>query len=164
MPTSAPSPGTHLRALWRRVSHLPAGRWLFSRVLGFMVPYTGRLGARVVAFEPGHVIVELRERRAVRNHLASVHAMALANAGELATGLAVLGGLPATVRGILTGFDIEFRKKARGRLLVESRCEVPEVAQDEEYLAVATISDEAGDTVAVARARWRLGPVPEGGG
>ena len=42
-----------------------------------MVPYTGRLGARVLTFEPGHVVVELKERRAVRNHLSSVHAMAL---------------------------------------------------------------------------------------
>jgi acyl-coenzyme A thioesterase PaaI-like protein len=163
MPPSTPSPGARLRTLWHRLSALPGGRWLFSRALGFMVPYTGSLGARVLTFEPGHVVVELKERRAVRNHLASVHAMALANVGELATGLAMLGGLPTTVRGILTGFDIEFRKKARGRLLVESRCEVPEVTTDQEFLALATISDDAGDTVAVVRARWRLGPMPSEG-
>ena len=127
-----------------------------------MVPYTGTLGARVLTFEPGHVVVELRERRAVRNHLSSVHAMALANVGELATGLAVLGGLPQTVRGILTGFEIDFHKKARGRLLVESRCQIPAVTEDREYMAVATVSDEAGDTVAVAQAKWRLGPLPSG--
>ena len=134
---------------------------MFSRVLGLMVPYSGRLGARVVTFEAGHVVVELRERRAVRNHLASVHAMALANVGELATGLAMLGALPPTVRGILTGFEMDFQKKARGHLLAESRCDVPEVTEDEEYLAIATITDESGDTVATARATWRLGPIPQ---
>ena len=158
-PPSA-SPGARLRALWRRLSPLPGGRWLFSRILGFMVPYTGRLGARVVRLEPGHVVVELRERRVVRNHLASVHAMALANAAELATGLAMLGALPPTVRGILTSFEIDFQKKARGRLLAESRCSVPEVTEDAEYLAAATITDTDGDVVATARAKWRLGPVP----
>ena len=125
-----------------------------------MVPYTGKLRARVITFDPGHVVVELRDRRAVRNHLASVHAMALANAGELATGLAMLGALPSDVRGILIGFEIDFQKKARGMLLAESRCDVPQVTDDQEYLAVATITDPAGDTVATARATWRLGPVP----
>jgi len=125
-----------------------------------MVPYTGKLRARVITFDPGHVVVELRERRAVRNHLASVHAMALANAGELATGLAMLGALPPHVRGILIAFEIDFQKKARGILLAESRCDVPQVTDDQEYLAVATITDSARDTVATARATWRLGPVP----
>ena len=160
MSSPSASPGARLRSLWRTLSPLPGGRWLFTRILGFTVPYTGRLGARVVGFEPGHVVVELRERRAVRNHLASVHAMALANAAELATGLAMLGALPPTVRGILTGFEIDFQKKARGRLLAESRCSVPEVTEDAEYLAAATITDTDGDVVATARAKWRLGPVP----
>jgi len=126
-----------------------------------MVPYTGRLGARVLTLDPGHVVVELKERRAVRNHLASVHAMALANAAELASGLAMMGALPPTVRGILTGFDIDYTKKARGRLLAESRCAVPDVTDDQEYLAVAQVTDAEGDTVATARATWRLGPIPE---
>lgn len=160
MPSTSASPGDRLRVLWSRLSPLPGGRWLFSRLLGLMVPYSGRLGARVVTFGSGHVVVELRERRAVRNHLNSVHAMALANAAELASGLAMLGALPPTVRGILTAFDIDFQKKARGRLLVESRCEVPHVTEDEDYLAEATITDAEGDTVATARATWRLGPVP----
>jgi len=133
---------------------------MFSRMLGLMVPYTGKLGARVLTLDAGHVVVELKERWAVRNHLRSVHAMALANAGELATGLAMLGSLPPTVRGILTAFEIDYVKKARGRLLIESRCDVPEVTTDEEYEAVATITDASGDIVSTARATWRLGPVP----
>jgi len=160
MPSTSASPGAVLRRLWNRLSPLPGGKWLFSRILGHMVPYTGGLRARVLTLEPGHVVVELRERRAVRNHLASVHAMALANAGELASGLAMMGALPPTIRGILTAFDIDFSKKARGRLLAESLCALPEVTEDEEYLALATITDAQGDTVATVRATWRLGPVP----
>jgi acyl-coenzyme A thioesterase PaaI-like protein len=159
MSRSSESPGARLGALWARLSPWPGGSWIFSRLLGFMVPYTGRLGARVVLLEPGHVKVRLVERRRVRNHLRSVHAMALANLGELATGLAALGALPPTVRGILTGFEITFVKKARGVLTAESRCEIAEVTETVEQSVDADIRDSAGDVVASVRAIWRLGPV-----
>lgn len=157
------APGPRLRALWTRLSPLPGGRWLFSRVLGWMVPYSGRLGATVMLFEPGHVRVELRERRAVRNHLGSIHAAALVNLGELASGLAVLSGLPAGVRGIVTGLDATFSKKARGRVVAESRCDVPPyVPTSTAFDVEASIHDASGDLVARVFAHWLLGPVPEG--
>jgi len=154
------SPGARLRRLWARLSPLPGGTWVFSKLLGIMVPYTGRLGPTVVYFEPGHVRAQLKDRRSVRNHLKSVHAMALANLGELATGLAVLGAMPATVRGILTGFDITYTKKARGLLTAESQCEIPHVTDSIEYRVEAVIRDAKGDSVATVRATWLLGPVP----
>ncbi len=155
------SPGARLLSLWARLSPLPGGRWLFSRALGWMVPYTGRMGPTVLELEPGRARVRLKERRSVRNHLRSVHAMALANLGELATGLAVLAGMPPTVRGIVAGFEIQYSKKARGVLVAEARCEVPTVAEDTEYAVDAVIRDATGDAVATVRATWRLGPTPD---
>jgi acyl-coenzyme A thioesterase PaaI-like protein len=150
--------GPRLRRHWRRLSPAPAGRWLFSKMLGRVVPYTGTLGARVEVMEPGHCVVSLRERRVVRNHLRSVHAMALANLGEMVTGLALMNSLPAQARGILTGFGMDYLKKARGKLLAECRCEVPADNSEREYMLEGEIRDVAGDVVAVARARWRVGP------
>ncbi len=150
--------GPQLRRHWRRLSPSPAGRWLFSKLLGRVVPYTGMLGARVEVMEPGHCLVSLRERRGVRNHLRSVHAMALANLGEMVTGLALMNSLPAQARGILTGFEMDYLKKARGKLLAECRCEVPADNSEREYALAGEIRDAAGDVVAVARARWQVGP------
>ena len=116
------------------------------------------MGATVMEFEPGHVRVELRDRRKVRNHLGSVHAIALANLGELATGLAVLGALPPTVRAILTGIELTYAKKARGLLSAEARCEVGDVPSPREQRVEAHILDQSGDVVATARARWLLSP------
>lgn len=154
------SPGARLRSLWSRLAPWPGGRWLFSRVLGSMVPYTGTLGATVVELEPGHVRAQLTDRRRVRNHLRSIHAISMTNLGEMTTGLALLGAMPDTVRGILVGIETVYTKKARGRLEAECHCEVPVVTETVERVVEAEIRDAERDIVAVVHARWRLSPVP----
>lgn len=154
------APGERLRASWNRLSRLPGGKTLFSLLVGRMTPYSGTIGARVIELEPGFCRVTLRDRRRVRNHLASIHAMALANLGEMASGLAVLVGLPPGVQGILTGFSITYLKKARGLLTAECRASGLDVSAEREYDAEVAITDAQGNVVARATARWRLRPIP----
>lgn len=160
--SSKEAPGERVQSLWRRLSPLPGGTWLFSRILGLMIPYTGTIGARVVTLDPGHVRVRLREHRRVRNHLGSFHAIALANLGEVTTGLALVGALGPQARGILTGLDVRYTKKARGVLEAEARCEVPTVTESMDRTVKAEIRDPSGDVVATVTAHWRLGPVRSG--
>ena len=156
--TARPSPTASLLPRWRSLARWPGGRWLFSRLLGVMVPYTGSIRPLVKVLEPGHARVVLRDRRGVRNHLASVHAIALANLAEAASGLAVLAGLPSTARGILVGFRIEYVKKARGTLVAECTCDVPAPTEPVDFEPVVEIRDGAGDVVARAWPLWRLAP------
>jgi acyl-coenzyme A thioesterase PaaI-like protein len=151
-------PADVLRAAWRRLSRLPGGTHVFAGIIARTIPYTGTVRPHVVALEPGYARVEMRDRRRIRNHLRSIHAIALANVGELATGLATTMALPADVDGILTGLSVEFRKKARGTVTAECRTSPPAVHEPVEHVATAEVRDAAGDVVAVVRATWRLRP------
>lgn len=157
MPT-ATDPVQRIRRTWERLNRLPGGRWLFSRVLGWVVPYTGTIRASVVELRKGHATLRMRDRRRVRNHLRSIHAVALFNLVEITTGLAMNFGLPGDARGILTGFSIDYLKKGRGTLTAVCDCPVPETNEEGEYEVVGQISDESGDVVVRATARWLIGP------
>jgi len=154
------NPIARLQRLWQRLQPLPGGTWLFSRILGWVIPYTGTIGANVKVLEPGFAQIHLHEHRRVRNHLHSVHALALANLGEVASGLAMLGTLPAGTRGIPTRLSTEYFKKARGHLIAESHCTPPSVTEDIDFEVFADIKDADGDVVARTTVNWRLGPVP----
>lgn len=147
---------TALLDTWSRFRRWPGGSRLFDFAVRRFVPYTGALGARVRTLEPGLARVELRDRRGVRNHLGSVHAVALVNLGEMTSGLALMSGLPAGVRSILVKISAEYQKKARGTLTAEARVRIPEVTGPVDHAVEALIRNQAGETVCRVEALWRL--------
>lgn len=124
-----------------------------------MAPYSGTTGARVRELEPGRAVLLLPDRRRLRNHLDSIHAVALANAAELASGLAMLTALPAGTRAIVLHLACAYEKKARGTIAVLGVADAPsQITEPGEALARATLRDETGDVVARFEATWRLAP------
>src|SRR5688572_21267954 len=97
-----------IREAWDRLSPLPGGKAIFSKVLGMAAPYSGSIGARVAEVRRGHARVTLSDRRAVRQHLGSVHAVALVNLAELCGNLAVAYTLSDGMRFIVAGLAIDY--------------------------------------------------------
>ena len=125
-----------------------------------MIPYSGSIAPQVVELRPGYAKVQMRDRRAVRNHLHSVHAIALMNLGELTTGLAMSLSMPDGARGIVTRLSMEYLKKARGLLTAECTAPAFDATVSAQHDLRANIVDAEGDVVARATAHWLVGPVP----
>jgi len=145
-----------LVSAWQRLSRLPCGKSLFSFFVGRSARYTGTIGAKVIDFGPGVAQVEMQDRPLVRNHLKSVHAIALMNLGELCTGLAVMSLVDGRGRGIVSQLSMEYMKKARGTITGTCEATIPESQGSHDVVAEGILRDESGDTVAIARAQWRI--------
>jgi acyl-coenzyme A thioesterase PaaI-like protein len=143
---------------WNFLSKFPGGPFIFNKYLGYLIPYSGSISARVIELSSGSSRIELRERRAVRNHLGSVHAVALMNLGELASGLALITSIPQDARAILVKYSINFIKKARGTLTAQSRCDRILSADPRDIELGAEIRNEQGEKVAQVTATWKVGP------
>lgn len=142
---------------WNFLNKFPLGNRIFSLGLRFMVPYTGSLGAIVQELRPGHCRVLLKDRRAVRNHLNSIHAMALANLAEMTSGLSLVVGLPKDHRAILVGFEIQYMKKSRGQLVAISDLVMPPFGKEQTVELKVVVQDSSGATTCQARASWKIG-------
>lgn len=156
MAKSLEAPGASVARWWKRLAPLPMGKTLFSIVIGRTAPYTATIGARVEELRPGYARWTMRDRKAVRNHLNSIHAVALVNLAEVTSGTAMLMSLPAGTRGIVTSLSIAYVKKARGLLNAECRCELPAVTGEMSFDVHSEITDQSGDIVAKATVTWLL--------
>jgi len=147
-----------IRDAWNLLSAVPGGKVLFSRLVGRAAPYTGSIGASVVALRPGFAQVELADKKSIRNHLDSIHAVALANLAELTGNVALFYSMPDDARFIVSGMEIEYLKKARGNLTAISDCPIPASSQRREYEVPVSIRDASGEEVARAVLRSLVGP------
>lgn len=147
-----------LKSTWKRLEPLPGGGRLFGRIVGRAAPYTGTIRPDVLELRPGYGRVQMKDRKRVRNHLRSIHAIALMNLAEASSGLAFTLGLPPKSRAILTGLSIEYVKKARGTLIAECSCDVPTSNEPAKYEIEVVTRDASGDVVTRARAKWLVGP------
>ncbi len=149
-----------IRDAWNLLSSVPGGRAVFSKLIGRAAPYSSTIGATVTVLRAGYCEAEMADRRAVRNHLDCVHAVALANLAELAGNVALAYSLPDDARFIVSGMDIEYLKKARGTITAVGEPPIPRTAQRAQYDVPVKLRDAAGEEVARAVLHSLVGPKP----
>ena len=150
--------GQNLLKAWEIAKRIPGGKTLYARALGTIVPYTGTVRPRLLELNAGHATLLLRDRPSVRNHLRSIHAIALANILELCSGLALLTTLSPQQRAILVALEISYQKKARGPIIASADCQKLDetAAIPQEHIIEAVATNQKGQIVATAKAKWRV--------
>ncbi len=149
-----------IRQAWDMLSVLPGGKVLFSRLIGSMAPYSGTIHAQVTTLRTGHAEVEMADRRGVRNHLHSIHAIALVNLAEIAGNVALFYSMPDDARFIVSGLEIEYLKKARGTITAIGESPVPRNNARAAYDVPVSLRDASGAEVARAVLHSLVGPKP----
>ena len=147
-----------VRELWDRVGALPMGGRVFSRMIGLAAPYPGSMGARVLELREHYCRAQLRDRWSVRNHLTSVHAVALANLAEMTGNLALAYTLPNDGRFIVAGMSMEYLAKARGTITGVCDQPLPMSSDKREYEVVVEMFDDGQRLVARGTLRTLVGP------
>lgn len=134
---------------YRTLSGKPGGKWLFSKLVCWKAPYFSSIAPRIDMLEPGRCVATLRHRRAVTNHIGTVHAIALCNLAELTGGLACDVSIPASMRWIPKGMTVEYLKKAVGTMrAVATPAFAPrEAAQGYELPFEVVVENPAGEAV-----------------
>jgi acyl-coenzyme A thioesterase PaaI-like protein len=147
-----------VRAAWDRLEKIPVGKHVFSGMIGRLAPYTGTMGAVVRELGKGYSKVTLADRKAVRNHLSCVHAVALANLVELTGNIALAYSLPDDARFIVSGMNLDYVKKARGTITGE--CQIPPIESNakNEYEVPVTLRNEDGEIVVNGVLKTLVGP------
>ena len=111
-------------------------------------PYFSTIRPAFVDLRPGYCEVRIRKRRAVQNHIATVHAIAMCNMAELAAGIMTDVTIPATHRWIPKGMTVEYVKKAETHLRgVAELKPLPQFGAAADLLVPVTVTDAAGQTV-----------------
>jgi acyl-coenzyme A thioesterase PaaI-like protein len=132
---------------YQRLSRWPGGRWLFARIVGFSAPYFASIAPRFHELRPGLCQVSLRKRRAVLNHIGTVHAIAMANLCELACGMLMEVTIPTSMRWIPRGMTIEYLRKAETDVTGTARLDKAQWAGAEDVGVPVSITDRDGDEV-----------------
>ncbi|MBT1262781.1 DUF4442 domain-containing protein [Pseudomonas sp. VS40] len=88
----------------------------FSQMACQVAPYFSTINPEITELRPGHAVVNVPFRKEITNHLASVHAIALCNAAELAGGTMTDVSIPPGARWIPKGMTVEYLAKAKSNI------------------------------------------------
>ena len=158
--TDTTAVGPTLRA-WLRMQRSGFGRWLFARTVSRRAPYFGTTKPRFIELQPRLCRVSMRKRRAVENHIGTVHALAMGNLCELAAGMCTEVTIPVGMRWIPRGMTIEYLAKAETDVQATARLDKTEWTGAENVGVPVTVTDTKGKEVVRAVISMYISPRKE---
>jgi acyl-coenzyme A thioesterase PaaI-like protein len=132
---------------WQRASGSSLGRWFFARSVCRRAPYFGTIRPKFVDLAPGMCRVSMQKRRAVENHIGSVHALAIGNLCELAAGMVTEVTLPTDLRWLPRGMTIEYLRRADSDCTATANLTKTEWIPPENVAVPVSVIDASGTPV-----------------
>jgi acyl-coenzyme A thioesterase PaaI-like protein len=155
----------NLNRIVARTAFLPAAlrTTLLSRLFGRVVPLVGTAGLRYEELTPERVVVSIRNRRPVQNHIKGVHAAAMALLAETATGFAVGMNLPDDRLPLIKTLKVDYLKRTQGDMravasLTPEQVQLIRSTPKGEVLVPVTVTDASGQEPIRCEMLWAWVP------
>lgn len=147
-----------LLKVWGKLGGNPVGRWLTSKAVCFAAPYFSTIKPLFTVVEPGHVEITMQKRRAVQNHIKTVHAIAMCNAAELVGGTCLEISLHGDFRWIPVGMEVKYLKMAKTNLRAVCKIDSYDWEQAQDVIMPVSIFDTNDDEVFSANITMKISP------
>ncbi len=121
---------------------IPFGKSLFSFLTCTQAPYFHSIRPLVQELSAGYCEVSIKERRRVRNHINTIHAIALCNICELSMGLAVESKIPKQLRWLPKGMNVEYKSVGKGKLTGVCDIRNMELKAGEQHVVVNVLNEQ----------------------
>jgi len=141
---------------YRRFSSRPFGKKLFSLAVCWRAPYFRTIRPRVEELQPGFGRISMKNRRAVHNHIRTVHAIAMCNLCELTAGLTIDVSLPSHKRWIPMGMEVAYLHKAKTNLTATCQFELPDWEQINDFTIAVSVKDIHDQEVMKAHIKMKV--------
>lgn len=102
----------YLLKLYHKILKWPFGQQLFSRLFASKAPYFKSIKPLITELRPHFCELTIPNRKAVQNHIGTVHAIALCNGLEMAMGAVAEASIPKHLRWIPKGMTVNYTAKA----------------------------------------------------
>jgi acyl-coenzyme A thioesterase PaaI-like protein len=135
--------------LYRRMTRLPLGDRIFSCVFARKAPYFATVRPRFTVLEPNHVELVIPKRRAVHNHIGTVHAIALCNGLDAAMGALAEATILPHKRWIPKGMEVAYRAKADSDIICVAETDPARWTGDDPDLPVRVWGARADGTLVI---------------
>ncbi len=145
---------------WNRLKASGPGRWLFSRFVCFKAPYFSSISPLFLRLETGIAVVSIKKRHKVKNHIGTIHAIAMANLCEIAAGTVMEASLPLTMRWIPKGMTIQYLAKAESTVTVTAKMEAVAHGDPRDIIVDCSVKDVNGKEVVHADICMYVTPRP----
>jgi len=147
-------------ALNKKFSKYPFGKKLFSKFVARIAPYFITIKPVIEEIRPNYIEVSMPKRKAVHNHLKTVHAIAMCNLCEFAAGICVEASIPKHRRWIPIGMTVKYLKKAKTNLIGVCELDQPDWDNIKELDCFVSVKDENQVEVMTANIQMKISEKP----
>lgn len=98
--------------VYQKLTAIPGGKTLFAMGICRKAPYFDTVRPRLNELRTNYCEAVIKKRKAVENHIGTVHVIAICNGLEFAMGVVAEASIPSHLRWIPKGMDVKYTAKA----------------------------------------------------